>query len=745
MRIHKILAFASLLALLLSGLLLGTTDATAIETEMPTNHVTVVIQFGNGRLIARRVTFAEDSISALDALLNTSLDVVTGFGGLAVCRIEDEGCPADNCFCSSSFWSLWLLEDGRWESATTGANEVQLHNGDVSGWHWGDFTPPVDLIPPHMAAYSALDWLIRQQGPDGGFGYAGPTGESDPGPTLDAILAGAAANANPAVWRNEAGPSPLDYLASQVATYTDQSAAGAAKMALGIVATDMDPRNFAGHDLIAKVESYYDPVTGQYGSSNWDQALSILALRVAGETVPVTATLQLKSTQSAEGGWAYSPGFDIEVDSTALALQALIAAGEPLTSTTVLSATNYLHSVQTADGGFPGFTGDTSASSTSLGVQGLIAIGQNPLSAAWAVNGATPIDALLALQSPEGGFAGFFGSNDLQSTAQAIPALVGRHLPLLGRRVAVNRALDWIRSQQNADGGFPGFAESSDPGTTLDAVFAFAADGVNPDSVEIGDLSPLDYLETQVPTYTVSTAATAKLILGIVAGGRDPRAFGGVNLVEQLTQAYTTTGQYGASVTDQAWALLALDAVRVPIPQAAIEWLLAQQQPNGGWEFAPGWGTDSNTTGLVLQALVATGVTPDSPGIMSAIQYLRALQNGDGGFPYTKPSPYGTDTDANSTAYAIQGLMAAGQVVDGPTWTRHFTETTAITLTLRSPVDRLLELQNPSGAFRFQDAFPGDNRLATYQAVPALLGRIQPLCRQKVFIYLPLVLKSAVP
>ena len=745
MRIHRILVFVSLIALLLGGLLLGATNATAVETETPTNHVTVIVQFGDGRLITRRVIFADDTISGLDALLGTGLDVVTGYGGAAVCRIEDEGCPADNCFCSSSFWSLWLLEDGRWESATTGANEVQLDDGDVSGWHWGDFSPPIDLTPPQMAAYSALDWLSRQQGADGGFGYAGPAGESDPGPTLDAILAGAAANADPASWRNEAGLSPLDYLASQVVTYTAQSAAAAGKMALGITAADVDPWDFTGHDLIARVESYYEPATGQYGSSNWDQALSILALRAAGETVPVTATLQLKSTQSAEGGWAFSPAFDVEVDSTALVLQALIAAGEPLTSTTVLSATNYLHSVQTNDGGFPGFTGDTSASSTSFGVQGLIAVGQNPLSTTWTVSDATPIDALLALQSPEGGFAGFFGPSDLQSTAQAIPALVGRHIPLLGRRVAANRALDWIRSQQNADGGFPGFAEDSDPGSTLDAAFAFAADGVNPDSVETGGLSPLDYLETQVPTYTVSTPATAKLILGIVAGEWDPTAFGGVNLVEQLTQAYTTSGQYGTSVMDQAWALLALDAVRASIPQAAVDWLVAQQQPNGGWEFAPGWGTDSNTTGLVLQALTAADVAPDSTGVISATQYLRSLQNSDGGFPYTKPSPYGTDTDANSTAYAIQGLTAAGQVVDGPTWTRHFTETTAITLTLRSPVDRLLELQNSSGAFRFQDAFPGDNRLASYQAVPALLGRVQPLRRQRVFIYLPLILRATMP
>ena len=36
------------------------------------------------------------------------------------------------------------------------------------------------------------------------------------------------------------------------------------------------------------------------------------------------------------------------------------------------------------------------------------------------------------------------------------------------------------------------------------------------------------------------------------------------------------------------------------------------------------------------------------------------------------------------------------------------------------PVERLLQLQNPSGAFRFSDAFPGDNAFATFQAGPAV-------------------------
>jgi hypothetical protein len=40
------------------------------------------------------------------------------------------------------------------------------------------------------------------------------------------------------------------------------------------------------------------------------------------------------------------------------------------------------------------------------------------------------------------------------------------------------------------------------------------------------------------------------------------------------------------------------------------------------------------------------------------------------------------------------------------------------------PVERLLSLQNPSGAFRYNDTFTGDNAFATFQAVPALAATL---------------------
>ena len=49
---------------------------------------------------------------------------------------------------------------------------------------------------------------------------------------------------------------------------------------------------------------------------------------------------------------------------------------------------------------------------------------------------ATALDALLALQSPDGGFAGFSGANDPFSTYQALPGILAKSYGALARQHA---------------------------------------------------------------------------------------------------------------------------------------------------------------------------------------------------------------------------------------------------------------------------------------------------------------------
>ena len=84
---------------------------------------------------------------------------------------------------------------------------------------------------------------------------------------------------------------------------------------------------------------------------------------------------------------------------------------------------------------------------------------------------------------------------------------------------------------------------------------------------------------------------------------------------------------------------------------------LSARAPGEERRFALGVGgqPDSNDTAAALEALRVAGVrgTP----VTRAVQFLLGFQNRDGGFELT----HGRGSDAQSTAWAIQGLVAAGR------------------------------------------------------------------------------------
>ena len=85
-----------------------------------------------------------------------------------------------------------------------------------------------------------------------------------------------------------------------------------------------------------------------------------------------------------------------------------------------------------------------------------------------------------------------------------------------------------------------------------------------------------------------------------------------------------------------------------------MHWLVAQQNADGGFSFGTaGAASDVDDTGAVLEALGPVG---PAGAVRRAAAFLRAAQNGDGGLP----SQPGGPSNAQSTAWAVQGLLAAG-------------------------------------------------------------------------------------
>ena len=153
------------IALLLAFSLLAVPlDALA---ERP-NGAGLVIQHGDGRVLYIYVEFTEPQITGIDLLSRSGLPLeLAGYGGLggAVCRIDNEGCPADNCFCRSYetpswFWRYHRLNaDGSWSALPVGPASRVIHDGDVDGWSWA--TENGQLASTSIDQIAALNGLDR--------------------------------------------------------------------------------------------------------------------------------------------------------------------------------------------------------------------------------------------------------------------------------------------------------------------------------------------------------------------------------------------------------------------------------------------------------------------------------------------------------------------------------------------------------------------------------------------------------
>ncbi len=97
----------------------------------------------------------------------------------------------------------------------------------------------------------------------------------------------------------------------------------------------------------------------------------------------------------------------------------------------------------------------------------------------------------------------------------------------------------------------------------------------------------------------------------------------------------------------------------------AIEFLKKEQEPDGSW-FGR-WGVNYiYGTALVLRGLDAVGVDLHEPCVQQGAEWLRMIQNADGGWgetvgSYDDPNLRGQgDSTPSQTAWAIMGLLAAG-------------------------------------------------------------------------------------
>lgn len=303
---------------------------------------------------------------------------------------------------------------------------------------------------------------------------------------------------------------------------------------------------------------------------------------------------------------------------------------------------------------------------------------------------------------------------------------------LAARPASVTRALDYLHAAQGSSGQF------QDAGYTPWAVIAIAASGENPAGAawRRGGKTPMDYLQSlDLASYATQSATGnaaayyAKMILAYVAAGRRGQitaaGAGKVNLVGKLLAFQRGDGRFCpapsapsiAAVNTTTWAIIALSAAQTGQSSvgSAVSWLRAQQLSDGGFssnakDAAAGLPSDVDDTSAAIEALVAGGVSPGADVLKSARAYLRGAQRSDGGFSSDDNGSY---TYSESTAWAIQAIIALGQSPDSSAWVQNG----------RTPQSALTALQAANGAFQHKKGTLALPILSTTQALTALAGK----------------------
>jgi len=193
---------------------------------------------------------------------------------------------------------------------------------------------------------------------------------------------------------------------------------------------------------------------------------------------------------------------------------------------------------------------------------------------------------------------------DIDDTAMVLLALAGsRSAGVAGVDEAVRRGVDWLLAMQSQDGGWAAF--------DVDNNWRF--------------LSNVPFADHNAMLDPTCPDITGRVMEALVRSGVDP-GYAGI--------------------------------------RRGIDYLLKAQEPDGSWYGR--WGVDYiYGTFLALRGLRAAGYDDHEAAVLRAGEWLRSIQNADGGWgesceSYDRKSFAGASSTPSQTAWAVLGLLAGG-------------------------------------------------------------------------------------
>jgi energy-coupling factor transport system substrate-specific component len=281
------------------------------------------------------------------------------------------------------------------------------------------------------------------------------------------------------------------------------------------------------------------------------------------------------------------------------------------------------------------------------------------------------------------------------------------------RVAAASTPAGYLVAAQNSDGGI-----GATPGSASNQLYSgwaalgLASAGENPQDITRDGRSLIDYVASGVASAS-DPGDVERNILVAAAAGLPATSFGGRDLVAELRGDIGRNGAVNNQTNWTSFAVLAFRAVGIAPPRSSVAWLVRQQDADGGFNFATRGGlSDVDDTGATLEALAGAGASAASRARSRAVAYIRGQQDRDGGFP----SMPGAGSNAQSTAFGVQGLIAAG--VNPNTLHRH---------SAPSPLAYLRSLIAGDGHVEYSRGTNETPTWVTGEALMALEGKALPI------------------
>jgi len=131
------------------------------------NKVGLVVRFGDSTVFTDCIEFTEAEITGEDVLDRSGLSVVKDLSyglGAAICKIEDDGCDYEHCFCQCTgeppceYWAYYHLDPQtqQWVYSGMGASWHTVQPGDVEGWSWGAGDAGGSDVEPPLLTFEEL-------------------------------------------------------------------------------------------------------------------------------------------------------------------------------------------------------------------------------------------------------------------------------------------------------------------------------------------------------------------------------------------------------------------------------------------------------------------------------------------------------------------------------------------------------------------------------------------------------------